>query len=453
MRNVSAFNRLCFYLALQWLLVTIPLGIVWRPTAPDFGQFYMGGLIARQGEWYSLYPIPLPGSRDNPGLNIHSFAKPGWKALALIHGVPDYTRFILPPPSALPFIPLTFFSYVHAFWIWTFLLTMSVWGVAVTAALLYRRLAGQPTRTEGVLALLVAVSPMTCRAIRIANVSPPVALCIGLALLALMAPLNHKRPIVGAGAGAVLMGGLLKYATVILAPLILCMRRWRFLFWAVALGAAVVAITFLVAGKSPFLEFQHSIMPTLSRPSLFRGNQSLSGLLARVYGRPFPYRVALIFSAIRISSLAGILTLMATLPKKDWQSPANILAGAGLLLSWLLVFSPISWEHWPIFLCPMWGWLVWEGRHSGIRRVLAYSSLALMYFPAGIFQVRGIAAFPLYLPEPWNSFQLAGVMLFFGLAFWRLGNEIPATVPAPMPAPELREPLAMQEFAKMGKLD
>jgi hypothetical protein len=87
-----------------------------------------------------------------------------------------------------------------------------------------------------------------------------------------------------------------------------------------------------------------------------------------------------------------------------------------------LVFSPIAWEHWPIFLCPLWGWLLWEARAPGARRVLAWISLALMYFPAGIIQVNGIANYPIFFPEPFNSSQLIGVMIFMGIAFWRLGR-------------------------------
>jgi hypothetical protein len=114
------------------------------------------------------------------------------------------------------------------------------------------------------------------------------------------------------------------------------------------------------------------------------------------------------------------------------QTPKNILAGAALLMSWLLVFSPVAWEHWAVMLCPIWGWLIWEAVHeAGWKRGCAIASLALMYFPAGILQVPGFASYPIEIPEPFNSTQLLGFMLLFGLSFSRLYLSSPVSQPIP----------------------
>src|SRR4051794_16543299 len=83
---VSSFNRVCLIFAFFWLAITIPIGIVIRPTWSDFSQFYMGGVVANSGNWDALYPIPIPGSLDNPGLRFHSWAKLKWRALCQSHG-------------------------------------------------------------------------------------------------------------------------------------------------------------------------------------------------------------------------------------------------------------------------------------------------------------------------------------------------------------------------------
>jgi hypothetical protein len=364
------------------------------------------------GKWNALYPIPWRGSLDNAGL--HSNGKYDWVQLSARRGAPNYTHFILPPPSALLFIPLSLLTYIQAYWLWTFLLTCSVLAVAWIAAELLRQLIGRPSRWEGVLMLLICLSPMTARSIRISNVTPFIALSIAWTLRALLRDQPFR------GGTALVLGILLKYATLILAPLLLLMRRWRMLVWTVALGEVLLGITVLVAGTRPFYEFYRIIVPTLSRPSAYLGNQTFPGMLARLLGRPLSPLVSEIVEDLRIASLTAVIFALVRLRAPRSQTPVNILAAAALLISWLLVFSPIAWEHWAVFLCPLWGWVLWEALQPGWRRICAIASLALMYFPAGIIQVQGIAAYPLQLPEPFNSSQLAGFILLFGLSFSRI---------------------------------
>ena len=276
---------------------------------------------------------------------------------------------------------------------------------------------------------------MTARAIRISNVSPLLALLLSIVLLGLVQEGRSVRISL-----ALISGALLKYATLILAPLLFALRRWSILFWTWILGVCVLLFTYVIAGAEPFREFVNVIMPTLSRPSAFRGNQSLPGMLARIFGRPLPEQVAIILNVARLSSLAVILAIFGTLSRDLWKRTEIVLSGAGLLLGWLLIFSPIAWEHWPILLCPLWGWLLWEMRSPGLIRKFAISSLILMYFPAGIIQVPGIASYKVLLPEPLNSSQLLGVLIFTVLSFWRLN------------APRLREPESVKEILKIGNL-
>lgn len=428
---MTLFNRICIAVALFWLSVTVPAGLVYRPTVPDFSQFYTGGTLVSLGKWNALYPVPWRGSLDNAGL--HSYGKHDWVVMSNKRGAPDYTHFILPPPSALLFVPLSFLTYIQAFWIWTFLLAASVLGVAVIAADLLRMIMKQETQWEGILVLLIALSPMTARSIRISNVTPFIALSIAFTLRALI----RNEPF--RGGTALIVGSLLKYATLILAPLILIMRRWSILAWAVALTETAIGVTLLIAGTRPFAEFGQVILPTLSRPSAYLGNQTLAGLLARTLGRPIPMYASEFLGNLRAAALTAVVFALFRLRRPERQTPVNILAACGLLISWLLVFSPIAWEHWAIFLCPIWGWVLWEAMHPGWRRVTAITSLALMYFPAGIIQVQGFATYAIQLPEPLNSSQLIGFMLLFGLSFSRvyIAQEVtqPVIIPSLHPDP------------------
>src|SRR4051794_10583448 len=101
-RRAHRLNPACKAAALVWLVVSIPVGLAWRPTDSDFQQFYMGGLLIRVSQTSQLYPIPNPTSLDNPGMNPASAPKPGYWSIEQRYGVPDITHWMLPPTSALP---------------------------------------------------------------------------------------------------------------------------------------------------------------------------------------------------------------------------------------------------------------------------------------------------------------------------------------------------------------
>src|SRR3954463_12179647 len=94
----ARLNRACALLSLTWLAVTVPLGLRFRPTYSDFAQFYMGGLLLRQGHAEAIYPTPT-SPFENPGLATDSIASPLDERLRHERGVPNDTRFMLPPPS------------------------------------------------------------------------------------------------------------------------------------------------------------------------------------------------------------------------------------------------------------------------------------------------------------------------------------------------------------------
>jgi Glycosyltransferase family 87 len=411
--DVKTFNVRLRWAAVLWLAISIAVGFIWWPTPPDFPQFYMGGLMARLSEWESLYPIPW-SDVENPG--IYSDPKPGDLALRESYYVPNYTRFMLPPPAALLFVPLSLLPYRWAGWVWVAVLTACTWGVAYYAGWLYRAFSGKPSPWEGVLTLLVVVSPMVCRAIRVQNSTPVIALMFAFTMADL---LRSDR---GRAGAAILLGALLKYATLALLPLLVAMRRWRALGGLALFGLATSAISLAVMGTEPFETFVRDIAPTLDRPSAYLGNQSLTGLLVRLHGpgAPLPRSVTLPLAAAQLLALAATLALIFRRRWEDWREPRYIFAAAAALLTWLLIFSPIAWEHYPIFLCPLWGWLVWEAQQSMRHRAIVITAMALMNFPQGIFEVEGFLQYDIALPEPWNSGQLWGIMMTAGVAMWRL---------------------------------
>jgi hypothetical protein len=224
------------------------------------------------------------------------------------------------------------------------------------------------------------------------------------------------------------------------------------LFWLGFFGFLTLALTLPMIGPEPYIEFYRVIRPTLTRPSAFLGNQSLQGMLARLFGRPFTVDIAFVLNFICLTAFGLIMKVLFRVQSHQWKNPVYIFAATGLLVSWLLIFSPVSWEHWPIFLCPIWGWLYWESCQSKAQRILVWSSLILMYFPAGIIQVSGIATFPLILPEPFNSSQLFGVILLFTVSYRRLIQALPVYSLALSTKSDLSEPLSIEKVLKIRNL-
>jgi Glycosyltransferase family 87 len=413
--EVAQANRLLQAAAALWLVVTIPLEIILWPTNPDFPQFYLGGVIARHGEWASLYPIPW-SDLDNPGL--HSNLTPTAEALRQRYDVPNSTRFILPPPTALLLVPLSLLTYQQASWAWCALLIACTWGVAYYAGRFYRLLSGRPSRGEGVLALLIVLSPMVARAIRVQNTLPVIALMLAWAVMEVH---RHDR---AHAAMAILLGALLKYATLVLLPIFVLMHRWRTLGWLVGLGLTMGAGSLAIMGTGPFATFLHDIAPTLNRPGTSVGNLSLAGLFMQWHGsgEALPRSITRPLVVTQLVAFGTLLTLMYKRRQAFWRTPSYVCAAAVGLLTWMLIFSPITWEHYPIVLCPFWGWLMWEAQPSMVRRLVVIAAMGLMNVPQVMFDIEDFLQADLRLPEPWQASQLWGMMLTLGLATWRLAQ-------------------------------
>ncbi len=406
MVSALRFNRVCRISALAWLLGVTVGGLLFRPTHQDFSAFYMGGLAARSGAWDALYPTPSPGSpyyiaRDGT-------MKPWFVHTAQSLKVQALCPFLQSPPAALLFAPLSLLPFEPAHWLWLIVLALACWGVAIQAGRIYALCAGEVSRAEGWVTLLVAFSPLAYRSMRVGNVSPVVAFCLGAAVICLLAP----RPV--AGGISLLLGGLMKYATVMLLPLALAMRRVSLVLWCAGLGGLIFLIVWLLAGTGPFVEFFTVVLPSMSGSTANPGNQSLQAFLLRLLDRTaLPFSWAVIFQTIQITILAFILGLFIRRGRGLWNEKANVFAAAVALIAWLLIFSPVCWEHYHLYFAPFWGWLVYEARRSILYRMAGGLAVLLAYVPLSV-----IPSF--HAPEPLNSHMLGSAILLLALAMLRL---------------------------------
>ena len=68
-----------------------------------------------------------------------------------------------------------------------------------------------------------------------------------------------------------------------------------------------------------------------------------------------------------------------------------------------------------MYLCPFWGWLLWEGTRSRGRMIASVIAIALHWFPLPTLRW-------LTLREPLNSYMLMGSVLMLAIAVLRLGE-------------------------------
>jgi hypothetical protein len=122
-------------------------------------------------------------------------------------------------------------------------------------------------------------------------------------------------------------------------------------------------------------------------------------------------------------------------PRAHWQDPRNVLAAALALVAWLIIFSPIFWEHYHAYLTPFWGWLVYEAMRSKTKRVLVIAAIGLAYLPSAVLlqQLHWRE-----LPEPLFSHLLWSAVLMYSLAMYQLARASDQQAITPLPQTQTR---------------
>jgi hypothetical protein len=409
--TVGSFNRACRAVAAAWLIGLAATSLWLRPTYQDFSAFYLAGVLARNGAWQDLYPL-MAG--DNPYyIGEIVKMKPGYEQAARRRNVKDLCVFLQPPWTAIAFVPLSILPFRAAHALWIALMTACTIGVSWYAGRSFALCADRPSRWEGVTCLIFAMSLLACRGIRVGNTSPLVAWCIGFGAVDL---LRRDR---ASSAAALWIGGIMKYATAMLVPVAIMLRRWRSLAALVLLGILTMGASISIAGRAAFAEFFDPVAASIPRSSPNPGNQSLQAFLLRIrHIKQLSPAARLLLHAAQLALLLLILVLMFR--QRRGQSPPIVFASAAALLCWLLIFAPLFWDHYHLYLAPFWGWMIFEARRSIPRAVLVTAAIALAWAP--LMVVRSI-----HLPEPVNSAMLFSAILMLILALDRLARRLPVS--------------------------
>jgi hypothetical protein len=305
------------------------------------------------------------------------------------------------------------------------LLVISTWAIALQASMIFRRCAGDGDRASsvaGMLILLIAFSPISYRMLRSANISPIIGALIGSTLLAMLSKRTVSASI------SVTIGALLKYATVVLIPVMMAMRQWRSVALTAAISLTLLAASLLVIGFATFEEFARIILPDMltARPTIL--NQSLEAVLIRYSGADeLSQPMEGLLRALCLGVLAVIVVLLSRLRRDAWSSPSCVCAGCAAMICWLLVFSPVFWPHYLAYIIPLWGWLAWEARQPRWRIPIGVAiALTWITFPAQMAQL-----VPRSVESVAMAHVLIGVAMVGAFAIYRLAVGVEGIVTSP----------------------
>ena len=377
MARTAIFNHFAFALSCAVLIGMTTVHLDEMSRSEDIGQFYMGGLMARTGNWSDLYPEPYAKSLQNPGARADSAMKPLYARLASESGVGDTYRFIQPPPAALMLSPLSFVPFKLAAKLW--ILTMAgcgilvVWQTGWITELVWQK----PTYFRGISILAVGCCPNMLHSITCGNMAPFIGLSIGTAVIGLV-----RRQDTMAGLG-IALGAIFKYTTFPLVIIPLFTMRLRVLARTFVILIGLSGVTLCAGGITPFREFVR-LAPYLARPYLSKAspNNTIYKVLWKLRGsEPLSKSAFIAIGCLRWSLLAFLVVLGFRWREELLRRKELCVAMSACLITWFLMFSPVVWGTYVIYIAPFAGWILWEIYVSRWMAVLLAGPMLLLMLP------------------------------------------------------------------------
>ena len=386
-----------------------------RFTGGDFGQYYMGAVVANAGIWDDLYPVDLATAPSPDKASV----SPVLAEAMSERGADISWKYIYPPPLAVFFAPLDWFPHTVSKRVFTTLL----FGSVIWFLVLFRRECDDwnlPPFLANLLVLLVGTGLPVSESVLLANATPFIALASLLALRSLRG--NHT-------AGAVFsfaLAGLFKGVSAVWIPVLFVRRRWKILLAGIVAGAAVLVLPHLLGAPLDLWKtFLRDVVPG-SRKLYWigDGNLGLPSLVAWLSGNGgLPAAAERILGAAQIAVLVSAYALA-------WRAGRNGAAraeGLALFLATLAfqLFSPLCWPH---YACNVVGFLplclAVAGVHAGrrlrgwqwISTVVLAIAFLLVWYPIG-----NLAKYAFHAPILGFG-RTAGYLMMLAWGLWALAR-------------------------------
>ena len=353
-----------------------------RFSGGDFGQYYMGGVVASEGIWGDLYPtdISTAPSPDKASITARLASELSKRKAS------SSWKYIYPPPLSVFLAPLDWLPFTVSRRFFTALLFGAVFWFLV----LFRRECDDwnlPPLLANLLILVIGTGLPVCESVMMANATPFIALSSLLALRSL-----RKNKVIGS-VFSFALSGLFKGVSAFWIPALFLWRRWRILVAGSVVGMIILALPHVLGARiNVWDQFIQEVVPG-SRKLYWigDGNLGLPSLIAWLYGgRDLSTVLQRVLSYSQLLVLVIGYALAWQVSRKD----SACAEGLGLFIATVTfqIFSPICWPHYAFnvigFLPPI---LSASGIRNGRRLnsaqwfsvsivVLAF---ALSWFPIG----------------------------------------------------------------------
>ena len=385
-----AVTLLFFLLTLIWFVVSVVIPSAQQQTH-GFGAYHTAARLVAQGEISrAIYDPTVFRARveDNTAGRASDIFNAN------------------PPTTALMLLPLATLNIDTARTIWTVLnLLLLLSGMAI----LIRALA--PEMGPSVYLLLFGLSLLFRPVIHNFLFGQAYILVFFLLALATSA-LRRRRPVPGSGALATAL--LLKTAGWVLLPLLLWLRRWRFLIGTIIVAALGILLTLPLFSPAMWLSYAQLLSTVTNSPLIcVTAYQTTRSFLCHLFlphvvwtdapSLDLPVPAVVLFVTLALLSLAALLALAR-------RRPIAAVAGA---IAWGVLFAPLGEQHHhvPLLIPTAWLILVWLRGEKPHRLVQFGVILGLTAY---------LAPYPLFHPQLQNGWwslmaypRLFGAWLIF----------------------------------------
>lgn len=374
----------------------------------DFNVYYTAALVARSDTDKNLYSYAEIADPENPASNV--VVNP-----QLQPPVPDSTygraarqtksdgQYLYPPFFALLVEPFTFLPFETAKIIWhVFIFLLACASVFLTVKLFYADYLTAAAIALAAVAVMEFTLPMQDLLFG-GNVSSVI-----LFLCAAGIYLHKKYPSAGAFFFAVAVA--VKLTPIVVLPLMLVRRQWK---WAIAFcgwSVLLLAISVWHLGWQNHAEFAARVLPAMSSGVPHLDNRSLSTAIYAVSAGKFfsneeirrgdyifPEKTpVLLFKILTVVSFGGLLFFFWSKNKTDSGLTVEIM----ILLLWTLIFSPVSLRYgYLLAVAPVvFAWLHPLTKTASTARLATLSAATFMIFsilPSYVFFA--VESFPVQL--------------------------------------------------------
>jgi hypothetical protein len=412
-RKHSAFHFIANFVAIAILVWVAPTILrLAEPPPRDITDYYQ--------EWSSVrsYQLGQPLYQRIADLIVRDFgprnAGRNWQFGYNVH----------PPSAILLALPFGHLGYTDSFRTWNYVgIALCVASIYLVTTALNARWAFLPA------AALFVLSPHVRIQLFYGQLTFPL-----LFLLATATAASCRQRMVLCGALVGIAASLKLFPGLLMFPFVV-RRDWRGVAGFVVGSLGMLALTAIVLGVAPFVDYVRLVMPDAIEWRSALTNSSIPALFAKAFdpgSRGTPAGYVPIASLPWLSRLLTILAASGMLLHWGWltrrqgdANSRNVIFAIGFAA--MLLLSPVCWEHYLVLMFPAMAILAIH-LHQRRGGLIAWTLLvAVMFLPTFTLSARLIArlgqpiTFPVMLTYP--AFPFYVLLAYYALAVWCLSAD------------------------------